>query len=259
MPKSLRHRARHAFTLIELLIVVSIIGVLAALILAGMQRVRKSAAETRAVSALKTITQASLNFSAENNGIPAVIRWEKDPTLPLMPAPYRGYVLSSFWACTQPYLFPDIGVTPANSNAFAIAIRNRLPKLFGMPPESFTKKPTRFGKGSPFDGAVLMGGDWSGIPNPIAFNKNLAPWKDPAEFALLQTVNRPAGTIFAAYGSGHFEASDGETYVPTPTDGSKPDSQIYYLPSKRAIVSFLDGRVDSLTPPIDPKMFTIDD
>jgi len=246
-----------AFTLIEVLVVVSIIGVLAVLIFAGVQRVSKSAQESRAVSALKTVTQAGLNFSADNNGIPAMIRWQGDPTLALMPAQNRGYVLSSVWACTQPYLFPDIGVEPRNNATYANAIRDRLPKLFGMPRESFTQKPTRFGKGSPFEGAQLMGGDWSGIPNPLAFNGKLTAWgKDPV---LLQTVDSMAGTMYAAFGSGQFSSSDGAAYVPTATDGSSPTSRIYYLPSKRAIVSFLDGRVDFVTAPIDPKMFAIDD
>jgi prepilin-type N-terminal cleavage/methylation domain-containing protein/prepilin-type processing-associated H-X9-DG protein len=255
-PKSPFRKSSSAFTLIELLVVIVIIGILAALLVPALSKAQQKAADTKLVSNLRSVTQASLNFSAENEGIIPVLRWQGDPALALMPAKNKGYVLSSFWGCTQPYLFSDIALEPANNNAFGNEIRDRLPKLFGMPKESFTKKPNLFGKGYPFGGAMLMGGDWSGIPNPLSFNSNIAKW---GELVRLQNVDRIAGTIYITYGWGQFNEADGATYVPTPNNGTKSSSDIYYLPSKRAIASFLDGHVEFLTPAMNPKIFASDD
>jgi|GEM_PF-2488706 len=267
MPKPLHHRAHRAFTLIEILVVVSIIAVLAALLLAGMQRVRNSAAEARSVSALKTITQASLNFAAENDGIIPVLRWAGDSAFKKMPVQHQGWVSGSFWGCTQPYLFPDIDLKRSQQGELGDAIRARLPKLFGVGAGTFAKRQTKpTMQGSPFEG-VSVPGDGSGLANPIAFNNEIAAWGGvpkslPAELKALPTlqiVDKLAGTIYAAYRWGTFAAADGAAYVPMLTDGSRPTVKINYLPSKRAIASFLDGRVDYVTPPMDPKMFTIDD
>jgi hypothetical protein len=40
--------------------------------------------------------------------------------------------------------------------------------------------------------------------------------------------------------------------------GQKPVNDIYYLPSKRAIAGFMDGRVEYLKPPIPERMIKID-
>jgi prepilin-type N-terminal cleavage/methylation domain-containing protein len=249
-----RNARTAGFTLIEVLIVVAIVGILAVLAVPALNRTQAAATEAKSVANLRSITQASLNFAGENNGLIPTLRWEGDPALALMPS--RGYILSSFWASVQPYLFPDITVAPANNAQYANAISAQLPKLFGVNDGTFVKpysQPSM--KGSPFQG-VALAGDWSGILNPIGFNSYLAKW---GSLQRLQGVDSTAGTIYAAYGWGTFNETAGAAYVPMRTDGSRPTVPIHYLPSKRAIASFLDGRVEYLAAPIPEKLFKIDD
>lgn len=61
--------ARLGFTLIEILVVVAIVGILAALLLPAIGRVRESANQAKCVSNLKMLSAALLIAAGENNGI----------------------------------------------------------------------------------------------------------------------------------------------------------------------------------------------
>ncbi|MFA6959700.1 MAG: type II secretion system protein [Opitutaceae bacterium] len=58
----------HAFTLVELLAVIAIIGVLAALVIGGMSRVRISAKRTQCISNERQLVAAALLYAADNRG-----------------------------------------------------------------------------------------------------------------------------------------------------------------------------------------------
>lgn len=59
-----KHRNIRAFTLIELLAVIAVIGILTAILLAGIGKVRQSATESKTVSNLRQLSTA---VSLHNN------------------------------------------------------------------------------------------------------------------------------------------------------------------------------------------------
>jgi prepilin-type N-terminal cleavage/methylation domain-containing protein len=63
-----KRSASAAFTLIELLTVIAIIGILAAIIIPTIGKVRATARQTQAISNLREITKASLIFATDNKG-----------------------------------------------------------------------------------------------------------------------------------------------------------------------------------------------
>ena len=103
------------FTLVELLVVITIIGILIALLLPAVQAAREAARQAQCANNLKQFGLAALNFEQANKYFPAS-SWDKTE-------PYRGY-----WSYLLPYLeqsnIADIYDTTANwydaKNAAAI-------------------------------------------------------------------------------------------------------------------------------------------
>ena len=65
------HRTRRAFTLVEIMVVVVIIGLLAVLALPAMQRVRQRTQISRTASDLRAMAQAFETYYLENGAWPA--------------------------------------------------------------------------------------------------------------------------------------------------------------------------------------------
>jgi prepilin-type N-terminal cleavage/methylation domain-containing protein len=62
------HNLVRAFTLVELLVVIGIIGLLISILLPTLSSVRSQAAVTKCMSNLRQLTQSMINYAVENNG-----------------------------------------------------------------------------------------------------------------------------------------------------------------------------------------------
>jgi len=90
------HRVCSGFTLVEIMIVVVIIGLLAAIAIAAVSRVRRRAQNSRFVSDLRTFTQAFETYAMKSG------QWPPDGTPAVIPASMSGEFRNASWTATTP-------------------------------------------------------------------------------------------------------------------------------------------------------------
>lgn len=166
-----RFRSRNGFTLVELLAVITIIGILAALILSAVTAARKSANSAACASNLHQLGVASMQYLAEHDNV-------------LYPHNYDGY----FW---YDYLRPYIPKSNASGNTSRESLY--CPSILSTKPGD--PKRTGFGKNGNL-----------GKTSDTAQNKRINGTYPPSKAVLMwddvQDANWDGGWPTAEWGSG---------------------------------------------------------
>jgi prepilin-type N-terminal cleavage/methylation domain-containing protein len=239
-------KSRVGFTLVELLIVIVIIAVLAALIMGLNRKMSEKAQKVNAMSVLKQVANANIGYSTENSGKINTVRFaspfrEDKVEGDLATDNVTNYVNNSFWGRSQPYLFSGITNTQ-NAPQMLKEMRIALAQLFSTPDLDRMAKTILNGS--------LIYKDGSTLPVPFSFNLKMSPYN---EWKRVTHFENPSRVIWATYGRGKFQDGDGDKYVPLPasgtTTGSAPPPRIYFFENKKSIVAFLDGHIEELSPP----------
>lgn len=225
------------FTLIEVMIAIAIIAVLALVVSVMARNSKKKALEASAMGPMRQVAMANVQFAVENQSKINTLKWVGDPQ-----EGKGGFVKNSFWGRLAPYLFADVAEN--NQNKLKQELKLRLNTLFATQ------------DASKMTGTWLQGSkiyhDGSGLPIPFSFNSQLYQYND---WVRMNKVVDPSQIMYVSYGFGTFNEEDGQEATPRPTDGSKPDNNIYYLDNGKAMVSFLDGRVEMISTPIPTRRF----
>lgn len=217
-----------AFTLIELLTVIAVIGILAAILIPAVSKVRERAQATEAISNVRQIAAAALLYSNENKGqIPGL---GNDSTTNGMGAagalfPYLESRTMEGWPT-----WPELTRT-------FLSIRDpRVP-------------------------IELCNGGWNWIgynglfaDYPAAGPDGLKPNKNEKR---LINFDNPSRVIYAGSGSGNFKVDQAGNPAQLPIPEA-PRQGFYFCHDGAVPVAFLDGHAEMLTFPIDPTMLNPD-
>ncbi len=229
------------FTLVELLIVIGIIAVLAVVSIIAARKMMDKAQEAKAVSAIRQIATANMGYAQENNGEINVVRVDSETLVERRPG--RGYVADSYWGRITPYLFSDVGISPANQPKLATDIKSHLLAFHGTTNIKTMAKT--------FQKDVPIYADGSGINVPYAFSTYLAPWNKIVKTSM---VDNPAQTAYMTYGFYRFNENDMSEYSPHASPRI-PLKRVDFFGNRKAAMIFVDGHLEMVGTPMPKRRF----
>jgi prepilin-type N-terminal cleavage/methylation domain-containing protein len=222
----LKRRASAGFTLVELLVVITIIGILIALLLPAVQAAREAARLTQCANNLKQLALAALTHEQTAHWLPTGgwgYGWVGDPSSGFG----RGQPGSPLYNCL-PYMeqqaLHDLQLKAANATE-----KLQLALAMCETPLSVLTCPTRrrcmvYPSVSPYPVMANCGQSGSQIPafrSDYAFNAGSNVvwwWYGPADWATgIANVNKPGSVDSNNYAT--FNDMDGAVSPDTPTDG----------------------------------------
>jgi prepilin-type N-terminal cleavage/methylation domain-containing protein len=179
------HTIRGAFTLIEILVVIAIMGIIAALVLQGGQyasKVKKETAVTAERQKLQTMIdnyQAKLNFYPPDNGNLAGL----NPSTVLSSSPlYEGYTASNQLIyeltgvtntnSTQAIIFNGSNISLVSGDFFKYFDRTGIANADASEPQDFFRPPPRPQDYTNYPGTALNSVDALGLLVPAPLTQN---------------------------------------------------------------------------------------
>ena len=127
-------RNMHGFTLVEIMIVVAIIALLAAIAIPSVLRGRTSANEAASVGNIRALVSAMEMYRSVNNAYPATANWQANmytnATPPYGPPAFngaspvtvQGYIYTYASGGAQTYTWSDVPSTPGTTGSRAFFV-----------------------------------------------------------------------------------------------------------------------------------------
>jgi prepilin-type N-terminal cleavage/methylation domain-containing protein len=211
-----------AFTLIELLTVVAIVGILAAIVLATLGQVRKSARATQDSAVMRSLGQSMMQYAADHKG--KINYWGIETGTD------ANTTETGFWARAWPYLnnTSKLPLTGANLAKMASAY---------ISPTIQAERPDLIGNNEGVDYTIA-------INNTLVDESKVGDHKE-YKFQRLQNVPRPAATPYMTIGVWGFGDLNPYPLPAERSDGKKPTQEVYWLQNggKGTTALMLDGSV----------------